>query len=128
MKYKRGIILFGMIEILIGVITLTTVILSFLQEESTKPPAVLIFVLTTAIISTGLGLGILRYNRVGYYLLLYFASIIILNKILIFAGIISLAGALETAIPSYLKNIISVLYHGLLILYFTRKSIREQFL
>jgi len=127
MKYKRGIILFGTIEILIGVITLTTVILSFLQEESTKPPAVLIFVLTTAIISTGLGLGILRYNRVGYYLLLYFASIIILNKILIFAGIISLAGALETAIPSYLKNIISVLYHGLLILYFTRKSIREQF-
>jgi len=127
MKYKRGIILFGTIEILIGVITLTTVILSFLQEESTKPPAVLIFVLTTAIISTGLGLGILRYNRAGYYLLLYFASIIILNKILIFAGIISLAGALETVIPSYLKNIISVLYHGLLILYFTRKSIREQF-
>lgn len=127
MKYKLGIILFSLIEILNGSITLIAVILSLIQGRSTKPLEVIIFVLATAIISTVLGFGILKYNLTCYHLLIYFSSIIILSKILIFANIITLHGALETSIPSSTKNIISILYHSLLILYFTRQSVRERF-
>ena len=128
MKYKWGIKLFGVIEILIGLITLIMIILSIIKGKSTKPAGVLVFVLTTAIISSGLGLGILKYNLKSYYLLLYFSSIIILSKILILGGIITLTGALETAVPSFLKDAISILYHSILIIYLTRKSVREKFI
>jgi len=127
MKYNWLIKIFGLIEVSIGAITLIMVFLSLAQEKSAKPPEVLVFVLTTAIISSGLGLGILRYNLKCYYLLLYFSSIIILSKVLIFAKIITLNGALETTIPASFKNITSCFYHSLLIFYFTRKSIRGQF-
>ena len=127
MKNKWGIMLFALIEILIGLVTLAAVILSIIQGKSTKPLEVFLFVLITAIISTGLGFGLLRNDLASYRLLLYFSSVIILSKILIFAKIITLSGALETTVPSFLKNLISVFYHGLLIFYFTRKSIREKF-
>ena len=127
MNRRRGIIIFGIVEILIGLITLTAVIVSLIQGKSTKPFEALAFVLITAVISLIVGLGILRYNRYCYNALLYFSSIIILSKILIFAKIITLNGALETTIPDSFKNIISILYHSLLIFYFTRKSIKEKF-
>ena len=127
MKDKLGIALFAITEILIGLITLTAVILSLAQGKSAKSLEVLVFVLITAIISSGLGLGILRYKLLAYRLLLYFSSIIILSKILIVAKLITLTGALETTLPYSLKNITSALYHSLLIFYFTRKSIRELF-
>ena len=127
MKPKLGIIIFALTEILIGSVTLIAVILSLIQGESTKPLEVTIFVLTTAITSTILGFGILRNNLTCYHLLLYFASIIILSKILIFTKIIALSGAQETIVPASLKNVISILYHSLLIFYFTRKSVREFF-
>ena len=128
MKHKWGIRLFALTEILIGSITLIAVILSIIQGKSIKPLQVIIFVLTTAIISSGLGFGILRHNLKSYYSLLYFSSIIILSKILIFAKIIALNGALETSIPGPLKNITSILYHGLLIFYFTRNSVKDKFI
>lgn len=128
MKYKLGVIVFSLIEILIGSVTLIAVILNLIQGKSTKPLEVLIFVLATSIVSMILGLGILlRRNLTCYHLLLYFSSIIIFSKILIFAKIISLSGALETTLPLSLKNTISILYHLLLIFYFTRQPIREEF-
>lgn len=127
MKARIGISIVAIIEVLIGSITIAAVIISLLQSKSSKPPEVLAFVLTTAAISTMLGFGILKKDIHSYHLLLYFASVIILSKILIFAGVITLNGALETAMPSYLKNIISILYHSLLILYLTRKHVKEHF-
>ena len=119
--------MFALIEILVGSITLIAVILSLIQGRSTKPIEVLIFVLTTATLSTTLGFGILRRNLTCYHLLLYFSSIIIFSKILIFAKIIALSGALETTMPASIKNIVSISYHSMLIFYFTRKAIREEF-
>jgi len=126
-KNKWGILFFAFTEILIGTITLVAVVASLMRGASTKPLEVVIFVLATAIIAIGLGIGILRYNLTSYNLLIYFSSIIILSKVLIFGKIMVLNGALETAIPSSVKNIISVLYHGLLIFYFKQKPIRELF-
>lgn len=127
MGNKSGVRLFALIEVLIGSVTLLAVILSLAQGKSAKPLNILIFVLATAALSLGLGFGILKYNPTCYNLLLYFSSIIILSKILIFARIITLNGALETTIPATIKNTISILYHSLVIFYFTRKSVRLNF-
>jgi len=122
-----GIIIFGLIEISIGLVTLVGVIISLILGKSTKPPEVLIFVLTTASISLSLGIGILRRSLSSYHLLLFFATVIIISKILIFAKIITLSGALETNVPSSVKNIASIIYHGLLIFYFVQPSARKEF-
>lgn len=122
-----GIFVFGLIEIGIGLITFLVVIASLIQGKSTKPLEVLIFVLTTATISFGLGVGVLRRSLHSYHLLLFFAAVVVLSKVLIFARIIILNGALETGIPSQLKNTISIIYHLLLIGYFTLPKVRRVF-
>ena len=122
-----GIRIFGLIEIGIGLVTFFVVIASLILGKSTKPLEVLIFVLTTAAISLSLGLGVLRMNLHSYHLLLFFATEVILSKALIFAKIITLNGALETSIPSQVKNTISVLYHILLIGYFISPKVRKAF-
>lgn len=127
MSPSLGIIVFGLIEVVIGFITLIAVILSLWLGRSQKPLEVLIFILTTAIISLSLGIGVLRRNLTSYHLLLFFSYAIILSKILIFAKIIILSGALETTVPAPLKNMISIVYHSLLIWYFSCPSIRRQF-
>ena len=127
MDKKLGLTVFAWIEILIGVITLIAVLAGLIQKTSTKPLEVVIFVLTASVISTSLGLTILKHNLTGYRLLLFFSKAIILSKVLIFAKIISLNGALETGIPSSMKNLISIAYHCLLIFYFTRRPVREVF-
>ncbi|MEK6714676.1 MAG: hypothetical protein AABY43_01350 [Candidatus Omnitrophota bacterium] len=127
MKRNLGIRLFGLIEIFIGAVTLFAVVLSLIQGKSAKPLNVLLFVLFTALTSLGIGIGILRHNLNCYRLLLYFSSIIVLSKILIFAKIISINGALETTIPSPVKHIISIIYHSIIILYFTRNRVKEKF-
>lgn len=127
MKHKLGIIFFALIEILIGIVTLTAVISNLISRTSVKPLEVVTFVLTTATISTALGFGILRCSPTSYRLLLFFSKTIILSKILIFANIISLNGALEITVPTSIKNVISIIYHSLLIFYFTRTPIRKIF-
>lgn len=122
-----GIIIFGLIEIALGSITLIAVAISLILGRSTKPLEVLIFVLTTAVVSFSLGIGVLKRNLTSYHLLIFLASVIILSKILIFANIITLSGALETSIPQPSKNILSIIYHGSLIWYFSLPSVRKQF-
>ena len=122
-----GVSIFGVIEILIGSITFIAVTLSLLQGASVKPLEVLVFVLATAGISAGLGIGILMRRLAALRLLLFFSCVIILSKALIFAKIITLNGALETALPSSVKNIISVVYHVLVVVYFTSKPVRGRF-
>jgi len=122
-----GIFIFGAIEILIGTTTFIAVTLSLFRGASAKPAEVLVFVLVTACISTGLGIGILSRRLSALRLLLFFSCVIILSKALIFAKIITLNGALETAFPSSVKNIISVVYHALVVVYFTSKPVRSCF-
>ena len=127
MKPKTGIALFGITEILIGGITLIAIIFSLIAGKSTKPLEVLIFVFATSLISLSLGIGVIRRSLQSYHLLLFFATVIILSKILIFAKILSLSGELETNIPSEAKNFISIAYHCILIYYFSRASIKKEF-
>src|SRR6185503_4833475 len=101
-----------------------------------KSPNVLAFVLVTACLSMLIGVGILKFNKTAYNLLIYFSSVIILTKLLMFAGIIQLNGQLEVTIDRLvgspvteffrqlmngLKNIISIGYHATVI-YVLRQS------
>lgn len=124
----KGIQLFSLIEITIGLITFLTVSFSLILNFNTKPLNILIFVYTTSVLSFGLGIGLLKYNGQAYELLLFLAGVIILSKVLIFSDIIQLNGALETTIPSDFKNIISIIYHSLLFLYLRSKKIKSLFI
>ncbi len=127
MSFLWGVTIFGIIEICIGLFTLSAVLTSLVIGVSAKPPEVMAFVVITSSISFGLGIGILRRSIHSYHLLLFFSTMVIFSKFLVFARIISLSGALETAIPSTAKNIISVVYHLALIAYFILPAVRKEF-
>ncbi len=127
MKTKIWVNIFGLIEVVVGGVSFITIVRSLILGVSIKPLSVLVFILLTAVISFFLGLGILRRSLSAYHYILFFSTVIILSKILIFAKIINLSGALETTIPAYIKNIISCLYHATLIFYFIRPQVREYF-
>ena len=127
MNPKKIIPLIGIIEIYIGGATLASNLLSVFLAANPKTPNVFWFVTITAIISTFIGLEILKFKKLAYQLLIYFASVIVLSKILILTDIIHLNGELETAIPTSIKNIISVFYHGFIVLYLSRKDVKSLF-
>ena len=127
MRSKQATFLFGLIEISIGTITLAVIIQNLVVGILTKPLNVLIFVIASSVLSISLGAGIILRWKYARKLLLFFAGWIILSKILIFSGIIILNGALETTVPPHVKNIISILYHLAIILYFHQPAIKTEF-
>lgn len=126
-KRAYGIVLFGLIEVAIGAGTLAAVLASLMRGTSTKPLAVLLFVLLTSATSLILGVGLMRRNDTCYRVLLSLSAMIVFSKVLIFAGIITLSGALETSIPSPLKHSVSLVYHLLLLGYFLQPAVRKEF-
>jgi hypothetical protein len=124
---KQGIQIFGLTEIAIGTITLLAIVVSLVKGTSAKPPNVLTFVIISSLISVALGAGVLLKEKHSRKLLIFFAGWVILSKILIYAKIMTLCCSLETTISSNLKNLISIAYHSILILYFHHRSIKAEF-
>jgi len=127
MQSYRLVILIGITEIFIGSITLFTNFISIVLSTNNKTPNVLYFVIVAAITSTLIGIGLLRLKKLAYQLLLYFSSVVILSKILIFMNIVQLNGALETTIPNTMKDMISIIYHSAVIFYLTKDNIKSIF-
>jgi len=127
MRHYRLVLTIGTIEILIGGVTLVSNFVTLALSLNNKSLNVLCFVIITGIISTLLGIGILKFRKKAYQLLLYFSSVIILSKILIFMNIIHLNGALETAVHSSIKNIVSIAYHSFVIIYLNKPGIKQIF-
>ncbi len=127
MKPKQGILLFGLIEIGIGTVTLAAIGRNILAGFLPKPPNMLAFVITSSLISICLGAGVLLRRPYARKFLIFFAGWVILSKILIFAGIIVLCCELETSIAPNVKNIVSILYHSAVIAYFHSRSIKAEF-
>jgi hypothetical protein len=142
MEAYRGVLIIGIIEVLIGTVTLLGNLLFTIVNLNFKAPNILLFVIISASMSTLIGIGILKQNRAAYYLLLYFSSVILLTKFLMFAGIISISGELEVSIHAALnspasdalrwtmntlKTLISTGYHGFLIYYLLRPSVKSVF-
>jgi len=127
MKHYRTVLTIGIIEICIGGSTLLSNLATLVQSQNNKSLGVLCFVLIAGALSASLGIGLLKCRKEAYLLLLYFSSIIILSKILIFMGVIQLNGALETTVPSPIKNIASIMYHGFVIAYLSKPGIKQIF-
>jgi xanthine/uracil permease len=127
LKSFRVILFIGIIEIMIGGGTHLGTGWAVLLGSNAKPNNVLFFVITAALTSFSIGVGILRFKKLAYRALLYFASVVLLSKLLIFLGIIHLNGAMETTVPSPIKNGISILYHGFVIYYLRQKDIKKIF-
>ena len=121
------VLIIGVIEVLIGSLTLLNNFRAMLLGVNPKSPEILFFVTVAATISVLIGIGILKFNKHAYLLLLYFSSVIILSKLLIFMHIIYLNGELENAIPASIKNIVSVIYHGSVIYCLRKKDIKRIF-
>ena len=128
MKTYRPILVIGITEIIIGGSVLLTNLITLALGSNQKSSNVLLFVITTGIISTILGIGILKFNKAAFQLLLYFSSIIIISKVLLLMNIIQLNGAFETIIPQSFKSCISIIYHSFVIFYLLQKDVRGVFL
>lgn len=124
---KKTIPIFGFTEIAIGAVTLTAMAWSIAAKTPQKPANVLIFVIISSLISSGLGAGLLLRWHYARKLLIFFAGWVILSKILVFAKIIFLCCELETTITPVFKNIISILYHALLIFCLHQPSVKKEF-
>ena len=127
MKYYRPVLLIGAIEILIGSVTIVFNLITLGLSQNNKSFSVLCFVLAAGGMSTLIGIGILKLKTLAYQSLLYFSSVIILSKLLIYLDVIQLNGALETTVPGPVKNILSIIYHGSVIAYLCKPDIKRMF-
>lgn len=113
--------LIGITEIAIGLSTITGIAITPLTNFPTKHLSVMIFVITTSIISVFLGIGIIKNNKTAIKLILIFSIYIILTKILIFYGLMQFNGEIITFLPKNAKNSISLIYHSLIVIVFYRE-------
>ncbi|MDO8580393.1 MAG: hypothetical protein Q7S13_02830 [Candidatus Omnitrophota bacterium] len=119
------IIIVANIEILIGSITFLANIVFLILGINAKPPNVFIFVMVAAMASFALGVGLRQFKRPAYQLLRYFAFAIFFSKCLILLGVLQLNGSLETTIPSSIKTMGSLIYHGTLLYLFSRPDFKK---
>ena len=127
MQHFRSVLLIGSIEIGIGGITILGNLISLIIGINQKSPSVLLFVMVAGTISFLLGLGILKFKKLAYDLLLFFAYFVLLTKILILLGVFHLDGSLDNTIPAAFKSLISMGYHGFVIYYLKKPEIKEIF-
>ncbi|HQP10268.1 MAG TPA: hypothetical protein PKV41_02650, partial [Candidatus Omnitrophota bacterium] len=113
--------------ICIGSGTLLSNAILLALSQNNKSFGVLCFVFIAGTISSLLGIGLLKFRKEAYSLLLYFSSMIILSKALIFLGVIHLNGALGTLVPGPVKDIVSIIYHGLVIVYLNKPDVKQIF-
>ncbi|MFC1593883.1 hypothetical protein ACFL38_00980 [Candidatus Omnitrophota bacterium] len=123
-----GIFAFGLMEIIIGGSTLMGIGVHIANQNFIIPYNVFLFIWFTALISMILGLGLLLANIKAYRLMIFFASVVIISKLLIFTNIVTLHRVLlEVRISTPVKDIISLFYHLFLLWYFKRDDVRRYF-
>ncbi len=125
---KKIISAIAYIEMIISVVTVIGLSAAIAMGEQHKPCNVFVFVLVTAWVSFGIGLGILLYKEWARLVLVFFSGCIIVIKILIFAGLVRFNGEIITAVPADVKNLISIGYHLFIVVYFTRLSVKKEFI
>ena len=128
MVIKRIIRAIAFIELLIGLSTIFSLITFILLSIVIKPFNVYIFVMISSVISTILGIGILKYKEQARILLVFFSGYVILTKILVFSNLLQLCCDIIVFIPSYFKNSTSIIYHTFIILFFTQKNVKKYFI
>lgn len=106
------------IELAIGAVTLAGMLAAPAFAVPSKPPSVTAFVVISSCASAALGAGLLRRDDRARRLIVFFSGYILLTKLLIFAGLLEFKGDIVTLPPAWVKNAVSVCYHGALIAFF----------
>lgn len=120
--------LIAIIEVLIGIVTIIGLILSFsFHLFPQKPLNVFIFVLISSLISSVIGFNIYLHQDWARKLLIFFSGYVILTKILIQAKLLIFSGEIITFFPQSSKNVISVVYHSILIFILMKPEMKEIF-
>ena len=128
MKNNLIVAIIAGVELLIGLMTLTSLVVSFIGDFEQKPLNVFIFVFITSLISIMIGLGLFVYHPIARRVLIYFSIYIVLIKIMIFFHLLEFKGEIITFLPQGIKDTISFMYHGLIIILLNNKSVRKAFL
>lgn len=119
--------LVGFIELIIGLATLLFVVLFDIFSIVDKPFSVFVFVVISAAISASIGFGILNLKNWARKALVYFSGYVIFIKVMLFLGVITFSAGIITVPPTHSRNIISMLYHIALIIFFTNAEIMSRF-
>lgn len=128
MSKKYIVITIGCIEISIGAITMAALVFSSLFFRQPKPPNVFMFVLGSAVVSSFLGFGLLRFSDFFRKLLIFFSGYVILTKIMVYIGILQFTGEIVTLVSDPVKNSISIAYHALVIFTLHHPSFKRLFI
>lgn len=124
---RRAVNLIAVIELLIGLVTVSGLTIGTLIFGTEKTLNVYIFVLATSITSSLIGAGLLLRWRWAWLLIVFFSGYIVLTKLLLLFGLLVFTGEIITFIPTEAKDYISIFYHAFIVFYFTKKSVRSQF-
>ncbi|MBD3378874.1 MAG: hypothetical protein GF408_00205 [Candidatus Omnitrophica bacterium] len=111
---RKVYLIIGTIEMLIGLFTISFLVsgkLGFLRGFPEKPLNIYIFVIVSAVISFALGAGLICMKEWARVLLVFFSGYIIIQKVLLFAGLLALNWETAVFVPAGIKNIISLFYH-----------------
>jgi hypothetical protein len=119
--------LIGCIELFIGLFTLLFVILFDIFSIIEKPQGVFIFVLLSASISAFIGYGILTLKKWARIFIIFFSGYVIILKILLYLGVVKFTGEIIKTPPSHIKDLISLLYHIFVIIFFTNSGVISRF-
>lgn len=115
------------LELIIGSLTLVSLIILSLLSASRKPLNVFIFVFISSTISVIIGLGLFAHRNWARKTLFFFSTYILLTKVLIFLNLLHFEGEIITCLPGSLKDIVSFLYHSWILLFFNRESVKKIF-
>jgi len=79
------------------------------------------------VVSATLGYNILKLKDWARKILIYFSGYIVLTKILIYTGLLSLNGQILIFIPSWIKDLTSTFYHLAIILILAHPASKKIF-
>ncbi len=117
----------GLVECAIGVSTAVSILAAPWLSIPPKPRGVFYFVLVAALISLTIGAGLLKKSDNARKWLVYFSGYITIEKVLIFLGVIVLNNKVVSHIADVPIDVISLTYHAILVIFFTREPVKRLF-
>lgn len=127
-KITESLVLFiAVIECAIGLGTGLGLFLCPLFQSTGKAPGVFAFVLTASMVSFFIGLGLLLKKEWARGYLVYFSGYILLEKLLIFLGVLTLNGKMVSHVLGVSTDIYSLVYHGAILALLSLPKFRSLF-
>lgn len=122
----RGLVSVGVLELTIGLSTVGhVVVLRVLQGSAPSGPGYLLAAM--AFVSCGLGIGIIRTRPMARRWLIGFSTLIVVNKVLAWAGGPAVTSGMSFLVPESAKDLVSCAYHLAVIVFLSQPQVEERF-